>query len=412
MTDRTKRRRLNPPKTFESLPLQPLSKSDKERWNGFCEIESEPALFNVMLRDFGVKGVKVQEVVSLDDEMLELLHKPVYGLIFLFRWKEDDPDKQESSCPEGIWFANQTSSYACASVALLNIINNVDGIELGAELQHFKDFTMPFTPALRGDAIANFEFVKRVHNSFARKMDVLNTDLQLKIEATNKKSKAKKSKNQDYDDSEAGFHFIGFVPAKGKLWKFDGLERQPQNLGDCPDDNWLNLAKPDILSRMAEYEEGQIEFSILGLVKDPLIDLEAQLAVNVKCISAIDERLSAIDLSLPKGDTATAVNGNGNGHDPFVDVTPEVIEHASVPEDLKTKYSLATVDELSNYREDLVSTQKGIRMMISEEQQSHRADEDYAGGRRHDYGPAVHTWVRLLARKKVIEGLVDDIQAY
>ena len=28
------------------------------------------AFFNVMLRDFGVKGLKVQEVVSLDDEML------------------------------------------------------------------------------------------------------------------------------------------------------------------------------------------------------------------------------------------------------------------------------------------------------------------------------------------------------
>ena len=31
------------------------------------------AFFKVMLRDFGVKGLKVQEVVSLDDEMLEFL---------------------------------------------------------------------------------------------------------------------------------------------------------------------------------------------------------------------------------------------------------------------------------------------------------------------------------------------------
>ncbi|PGG97003.1 ubiquitin carboxyl-terminal hydrolase L5 [Blastomyces parvus] len=417
MTDRTKRRRLNPPNTFESLPLQPLTTADKAHWNGFCEIESEPALFNVMLRDFGVKGVKVQEVVSLDDEMLEFLHKPVYGLIFLFRWKEDDPDKQESSCPEGIWFANQTSSYACASVALLNIINNVEEIELGEELQHFKDFTMSFTPALRGDAIGNFEFVKRVHNSFARKMDVLNTDHQLKTEATNRKSKAKKSKNQDYDDSEAGFHFIGFVPAKGKLWKFDGLERQPQNLGDCSSDKWLDLAKPEILSRMAEYEEGQIEFSILGLVKDPLIDLKAQLATNIKCIATIDERLSTLGASLPASDdpaTATAIDGNGNGirHDPFINIAREEVERADVPEDLKTKYVSATQDELITYREELLIAQKDTRMMITEEEQSHRADEDYAAARRHDYGPAVHTWVSLLARKKVIEGLAEEILAY
>ncbi|KAK5700403.1 hypothetical protein LTS12_028417 [Elasticomyces elasticus] len=49
-------------------------------WNGFCEIESEPALFNVMLRDFGVKGVRVQEVVSLDEEMMAFLQYGVPGL--------------------------------------------------------------------------------------------------------------------------------------------------------------------------------------------------------------------------------------------------------------------------------------------------------------------------------------------
>jgi ubiquitin carboxyl-terminal hydrolase L5 len=31
------------------------------------------ALFNVMLREFGVKGIKVQEVFSLDDELLAFL---------------------------------------------------------------------------------------------------------------------------------------------------------------------------------------------------------------------------------------------------------------------------------------------------------------------------------------------------
>ena len=31
------------------------------------------ALFNVMLREFGVKGVKVQEVVSLEEEMMAFL---------------------------------------------------------------------------------------------------------------------------------------------------------------------------------------------------------------------------------------------------------------------------------------------------------------------------------------------------
>jgi ubiquitin carboxyl-terminal hydrolase L5 len=82
-----------------------------------------------MLREFGVKGVKVQEVISLDEEMMAFLKyellaphsccslrtnaslhsKPIYGLIFLFRWREDDANKQEAACPDGVWFANQVS---------------------------------------------------------------------------------------------------------------------------------------------------------------------------------------------------------------------------------------------------------------------------------------------------------------
>lgn len=62
----------------------------------------------------------------------------------------------------------QTVSNACASVALLNIVNNIPEIDLGEPLRQFKNFTQNFTPALRGDAIGNFQFVKQVHNSFAR----------------------------------------------------------------------------------------------------------------------------------------------------------------------------------------------------------------------------------------------------
>lgn len=42
-------------------------------WRKIGLTDISQALFNVMLRDFGVKGVKVQEVVSLDDEMMAFL---------------------------------------------------------------------------------------------------------------------------------------------------------------------------------------------------------------------------------------------------------------------------------------------------------------------------------------------------
>jgi len=96
----------------------------------------------------------------------------VYGVIFLFRYRPDNVTYQEMSCPDHVWFANQTHDHACATVALLNIVNNIPNINLGENLQRFKDFTMTLTPALRGDQIGNFEFVKQIHNSFARQVNL------------------------------------------------------------------------------------------------------------------------------------------------------------------------------------------------------------------------------------------------
>ena len=59
---------------------------------------------------------------------------------------------------------------------------------------------------------------------------MLNADLYLKNQAASN-NKNKKMAQQDDDDDDASFHFIAFVPIQGKVWKLDGLERQPQCVG-------------------------------------------------------------------------------------------------------------------------------------------------------------------------------------
>ncbi|GKZ29683.1 hypothetical protein AbraIFM66950_006085 [Aspergillus brasiliensis] len=240
-------------------------------------------------------------------------------------------------------------------------------------------------------------------------MDMLSSDYQLKAEATFKRSRPVK-KNPADDRADAGFHFIAFVPALDRVWKFDGLERQPQALGSCvSDDDWLNLVKPDIQTRMEAYEEDHIEFSILSVARDPLPELVDQLAANVKSLEIVQGRLSsAQEISVDLGSTlADSMHENTIlGPDESYTLTRKVIDQVTIHETQEREYQTCSVEELIQHWQTLGRAQQNLRAAIREEQQSQQADEDYAEGRRYDYGPVIRTWLRFLAQKRLIENLL------
>lgn len=94
----------------------------------------------------------------------------------------------ETECPQDVWFANQVPDFACASVAMLNVVNNIPGLQMGKEMRDFKTFTTDLDPMARGDAIDGFDFLKRIHNSFARETDLLIANMHMR----DKMNRAKK----------------------------------------------------------------------------------------------------------------------------------------------------------------------------------------------------------------------------
>ncbi len=64
--------------------------------------------------------------------------------------------------------AAQTTSNACATVALLNIVMNVPEVELGDSLEAFRETTRLLEPPYRGQALSQNDFIRNVHNSFLR----------------------------------------------------------------------------------------------------------------------------------------------------------------------------------------------------------------------------------------------------
>lgn len=128
---------------------------------------------------------------------LTLDRQPIHALIFLFQYKTlDEENWYTGSKQDHIWFANQIPEFACATVALLNIVNNVPVLDLGPQLRNFKEFTKDMDPVMRGEAIDSFDFVKRIHNSFARETDLLTADDYLKNKAEKYKKRVAAAKGR------------------------------------------------------------------------------------------------------------------------------------------------------------------------------------------------------------------------
>jgi ubiquitin carboxyl-terminal hydrolase L5 len=184
----------------------------------WCLIESDPGVFTELIRGFGVEGVQVEEIWSLDPENFENI-RPVHGLIFLFKWKQDD-DIQGSLVQDSrldkIFFPKQVINNACATQAIISILMNCqhEDVKLGETLSTFKEFSQSFDPATKGLTLSNSDQIRDVHNSFAR---------QQMFEFDHKFA----SKDDDV------YHFIGYIPIDGRLYELDGLKDGPIDHGEA-----------------------------------------------------------------------------------------------------------------------------------------------------------------------------------
>lgn len=196
----------------------------------------------------------MEEIWSLDAETFKKL-EPIHGLIFLFKWVQDDEPTGsvvKDNRLEKIFFAKQVINNACATQAILSILLNCKhkDIKLGETLTNFKEFCQCFDPYNKGLTLSNASQIRTVHNSFARQ-----TLFELD------------SKNQNKDEDV--YHFIGYVPIDGRLYELDGLKEGPIDLGAIVSgQNWIDIVRPIIEKRMNKYSEGEIHFNLMAIVSD------------------------------------------------------------------------------------------------------------------------------------------------
>lgn len=259
-----------------------LQKAETNRhlsWPGWAELENDPEIFTILLQEWGMLNVQVNEVYDITD-LLDTDPSSILGLIFLSRYvavnpsRAISPAKDTDLAPKQPWFANQISKFSCGTVALMNILMNIQNADanLSKSLSSFRTSTIDMDAKHKGIALDSHAQFRDIHNSFSTRLDRYIVDTLLKEEFdrakrqyqarnANKKrkrggrgfTKRRKPKENLEDEDENGFHFVAYVSADENVWRLDGMQAAPTHVGSIEEgQTWLNVTVQDILPLLQE----------------------------------------------------------------------------------------------------------------------------------------------------------------
>ncbi|KAI0310594.1 hypothetical protein OF83DRAFT_1088265 [Amylostereum chailletii] len=289
----------------------------------FAVVESDPGVFTSLIRSLGMRGLEVVELYGI--EPWAVSHLKPHGLIFCFLWHKDAhrPADFDDPSAEQVWFANQLNDDACASLAILNVLLNCPACDVGDQLHEFKAETQAMSPVMKGLAISNSPFIRRVHNALARPSDIRAAQNTLSIstvdhvpqpddpptkrrKTTSTSTQKPKGSNTVDEQGEETFHFIGYVPAYGKVWELDGLKSGPLEVGEMSagsansphnTEEWMDIVRPALRMKMDKYggsDGGEnIRFSLMALVDDQYAVASDKLSFLRRERTALERRLDS-----------------------------------------------------------------------------------------------------------------------
>ncbi|TFY76289.1 hypothetical protein EWM64_g7722 [Hericium alpestre] len=401
----------------------------------FAVIESDPGVFTTLLRTLGVRGLEVVELYDIEPWAIN--HLKPHGLIFCFLWHKDTHRAQDFADPaaERVWFANQLSQDSCASAAVLNVLLNCPGCDVGPELEAFRAETEEMSSVMKGLAISNSHFIREAHNSLARPADIrgaLNSIARTTLDASKKSQSAKPPPSKrrktttasrdrpskpaaDSSEDDEVYHFIGYVPAHGKVWELDGLKSGPLEVGELESgmECWMDVARPALRMKMEKYGgraegAGDIRFSLLAVVDDGYMAASDRLEMLKRERIALERRLDAecpgwrneIDPMLENASEifTTALQSDvpgptysaGFGHD----MMQKQVAILSIPQDrLKEAWTACVNSGLQ------------AKVAVEDEISKARTGHDENIQRTHDFEPFIREYIKHLHQ----EGLLNPL---
>lgn len=244
-----------------------------EEWR---ELESDPGLFSLLMEDYGVRGIKVEEVYDIGKKF----DGRVYGFVFLFRWTgerrarkkalvTEDSYVFDSEVVNGMFFANQVVTNSCATHSLLSVLLNLSDVELGPVLTKLKDFTAGHDPESKGLAIGNMLELARAHNRHAKPEYAAP-----QVPSGGKRGSAVLSSAHTLVPET--YHFVSYVPINDRLFELDGLKQYPIDHGPWGEhEEWTELFSRIMAEKLSNAQD--ILYNLMAVVPDPIPKLSERL---------------------------------------------------------------------------------------------------------------------------------------
>lgn len=242
----------------ETSPSSTSTSAKNKRW---FPLESNPEVMNKFITQMGFSTGEycLTDVFSTEEWALEMVPKPVLGVVFLYPLTEKSEkhkaEEEERIQKEGqvvspnVYYMKQTVGNACGTVGLLHAIGNIrhfhDGNLLGPEDSYLRTFYKA-TESLSPDEIADY---------------LMNDDA---IESFHGSSAQEGQTEADEESLKVNKHFIAFTHVDGHLYELDGRKNFPINHGETSPETLL----PDacrVIQGFFDRDPEEVGFTIMAL---------------------------------------------------------------------------------------------------------------------------------------------------
>ena len=256
-----------------------------EEWK---ELESDPGVFSLLIEDYGVRGVRVEEIYDISRK----IETKVYGFVFLFRYVLGDRRARKAArdlvtedtyvfdtdMVNDMFFAHQIINNSCATHALLSVLLNCEDVDLGPNLTRLKNFSKGLNPESKGLAISNMLELSCAHNKHAKPSQLMVSPM-----VSTRRGSVMSSAHALLPET---YHFVSFVPINGRLIELDGLKELPIDHGPWGEmEEWTDLFQRTVSERLARSLD--CLFNLMAVVPDPI----PEISEHLKSLQRVQDQL-------------------------------------------------------------------------------------------------------------------------